>query len=121
MKLPKFVGDVMALFEGSDEGKVLKFQKQALKEAKKQIKIRKDKIVEIKELREEYVTEAGPEKMHRLSMDAIGTIEDRREYIKSTFFPTMFKVLDETADFDKKIEVKEKEIAKFEEIVTRLA
>ena len=118
--MSKFVEAVVHLLKLDDEGKVTKFQKQALKEATEQIEIRTKEVNKLKEKKEEYMKERAPETMHKLSVDSIGTIDDREAYIDKTFFPMMFKIREETKGFDAQIKVAEEDIEDYRWVLEQL-
>lgn len=116
----KFVKRAMDLMGMTDQGKMQKLCDQAIEEAEEQIKKRREKIEKLKKDKQSHLEESGPEKECKVDLEAISNRKNREAYIEKFFFPNLFEVQGEEDDFDKQIEVKEKEIARFERILKTL-
>ena len=119
--MSKFVEAVVHLLKLDDEGKVSKFQKQSLEEVDEQIETREKATAKLRKKKVEYESQKAPEKMHKLSIDSIGTIDDREQYFENTFLPTMFGIKNALDDFDAQIETKEKEIEAYKWVKEQLS
>lgn len=118
-KKTSFVQRVLDKLKGGEEAKLARFHKKALKYNTDQIKLRRDAIEELKEKRADK-QEEYEDALLNIDEDSIKTVDAVNSYVPD-YVRRMFRYQGEIEELDAEIELKEKEIAKFEQLSGDLA
>lgn len=115
-----FVERVVGFLKLDDNGKVEKFQKQAVKVWEKQIEIRQAEIVELVEKQSELVDEKAEEIVLNVNVNKLKTIEDRESYILK-YQGELLALKARIEEFDALIEEKELEMENFAWLIEQVS
>lgn len=107
-----FIQRVMGAMKGSDEHKISRFQKQAVKQADAQIKKRKEEIEEKSE-RINDIRDTMKEVSINLNVEELKTIESTQRYA-TNHMNKYLQSIGQVRDLEEQIETLNKEIEVFE-------
>lgn len=115
-----FVERVVGFLKLDDNGKVEKFQKQAVKVWEKQIEIREAEIAELSEKQTELIDEKAEEIVLNVNVSKLKTIEDREAYILK-YQGELLALKARIEEFDALIEEKELEMENFTWLIEQVS
>lgn len=115
-----FVERVVGFLKLDDNGKVEKFQKQAVKVWEKQIEIREAEIAELSEKQTELIDEKAEEIVLNVNVSKLKTIEDREAYILK-YQGELLALKARIEEFEVLIEEKELEMENFTWLIEQVS